>query len=632
VVKALLLALVALAIAAPAASAHATLEGTTPARGAVLKTEPEQVVFRFNEPVEGTFGAVRVFDAKGKRADDGHISHPNGDGPKIAVGLRSGLPHGAYTATYRVVSADGHPVSGGIVFDVGAAGAAPAQSVDVLLKGTKAGPQTAVAMGVAKAVGYLAIALALGGMIFLFAVWGPAVRAAGLPGAGAPFACRARRLLAVAAGLGATATAAGIVLEGATAAGTSFFGALDERIVRDVLHTHFGTMWAIRLGAWLLLGAGLATAALLRRAPATVTVAAPSTAALHAAAAVAVAGGAGGRTSFSDRAVVRGSAQAGGPPLPGASPARILPGGPASAIGLGIVGCALALTPALGGHAATQSPVALLVPADVVHVVGMSAWLGGLAFLLVAVPAATRTLAPADRTRLLAATLQRFSPLALASVLALAVTGTVQALLEVRNLDALTGTAFGRAVAIKAILLTLLIGLGAINRQRVVPALRRLAAGGEAPGDAGRLLRRTLRAEVALVFVVLAVTGALTGYAPPTAATAASAGPVSVTQRMGPLDLQMTMDPARVGPNAVHMYLFKASDGAPFTGTKELTVKASLPSRNIGPLDLTLHRAGPGHYVADAVTLSPGGDWKLSVADRVSDFDEYTTTVKATVR
>ena len=65
--RALLLALVALAIAAPAASAHATLEATTPSRGAAVKAEPAQVVFRFNEPVEGTFGAVRVFDAKGVR-------------------------------------------------------------------------------------------------------------------------------------------------------------------------------------------------------------------------------------------------------------------------------------------------------------------------------------------------------------------------------------------------------------------------------------------------------------------------------------------------------------------------------------------------------------------------------------
>jgi copper transport protein len=128
------------------------------------------------------------------------------------------------------------------------------------------------------------------------------------------------------------------------------------------------------------------------------------------------------------------------------------------------------------------------------------------------------------------------------------------------------------------------------------------------------------------------VTGALTGYAPPTAATAAASGPVTVTQRMGPLDVQMTLDPARVGPNAVHMYLFNASDGAAFTGTKELKVTASLPALGIGPLDLKLHRAGPGHYVADAVTLSPAGTWKLAVTDRVSEFDEYATTIKATVR
>lgn len=624
-VRAFLLALAALAVAAPAASAHATLEGTTPARGAALKAQPRQVVFRFDEPVEGTFGAVRVFDSRGARVDDGRVFHPGGVGAKVAVDLRGKLAHGAYTATYRVISADGHPVSGGIVFDVGPAGAAPTKSVADLLQGAKSGPQTSVAMATVKALGYLAIALALGGMIFLALVWGPALRAAGLPAAAAPFARRAGRLLGVATAVGAVTTAAGIVLEGAEAAGTSFWGALDGRVVGDVLQTHFGAMWTLRLGAWLLLGAGLGVAA-LRRVP--VALAVPSPTPLRPAVAVA-GGGAGG--SRSPRAGVRGSAQAGGLPLPGASAVRLLPGGPALAIGFGIVGCALALTPALAGHASSQSPRAVLFPADVIHVVGMSAWLGGLAYLLLAVPAATRALAPADRTRLLAATLRRFSPLALGCVLALAASGTVQALIEVRSLDALTGTAFGRAVLIKAIVLTLLIGLGAVNRQRVVPALRVLAAGGAAPGDAGRLLRRTLRAEVALIAVVLAVTGALTGYPPPTAATASS-GPVSVTQRMGPLELQATVDPARIGPNQVHMYVFDAKTGAPFTGTKEITAKASLPSRGIAGLPLTLHRAGPGHYVADAVTLSPAGDWRIAVTDRVSDFDEYTTTVKATVR
>jgi copper transport protein len=455
------------------------------------------------------------------------------------------------------------------------------------------------------------------------------------PAAAAPFASRAGRLLALAAVLGAASTAAGIVLEGATAAGTSFWGALNESVVRGVLETHFGVMWAIRLAAWLLLGACLAVV-MLRRSPlaadSPAVVAAPVS--LRPEVALVGAGAPGGA----------GAGRVPELPEPPASTrtareaaardhdrGAALPGGPVALIVLGLIALGLAVTPALAGHARTQSPVALLVPADIVHVVAMSAWLGGLAFLIAAVPAATRTLEPADRTRLLSATLSRFSPLALASVLALAATGTVQAIIEIGTLDALTGTAFGRAVLIKAVLLLVLIGFGAVNRRRVVPRLRRLAAGGAAPGGAGRLLRRTLRAEVALIVAVLAVTGALTGYAPATADTA-NAGPFSASRKMGPLDLELTLDPARVGPNALHLYVFRSRDGAAFTGTKELRVKASLPSRGIGPLDLTVHRAGPGHYVADAVTLSPGGEWSINVTDRVSDFDEYTTSVKAPVR
>jgi copper transport protein len=607
VVRALLIALAALAIGAPAAQAHATLQASSPQRGAALTEAPRQVVLTFDEPVEGSFGSVRVFDARARRVDDGHVVHPGGAGTRIAVGIEPGLADGSYTATYRVVSADGHPVSGGLLFTVGAAGAAPGESVSELIDAAEAGPVTGVALGAVKAAGYLAIALALGGLLFIALVWGPAARAASVePGARAGFARRARRMLTAAVALGATSTAAGIVLEGATVAGTSFWGALNGAVLGGVIGTRFGEMWAVRLGIWLLLGGGLAVAA-LRRVAVPALAPQPRTA-------VVTAGGGGG-------APARGPGRAA--PTTGGGP-----GTPATAA-LVVAGCGLALTPALSGHARSQSPAALLVPADVIHVVAMSAWLGGLAFLLAAVPAATRGLAPAERTRLLAATLARFSPLALVSVLALAATGTLQAIFEVRTLSALTGTAFGRAVLIKALLLLALIALGAVNRRRVVPALRRLAAGGAAPGDAGRLLRRTLRAEVGLIVAVLAVTGALTGYPPP---TAEATGPVSVSRQMGPLDLELTVDPARVGANQVHLYLFRSADGTPFTGTKELRVRATLPERGIGPIELSVRQAGPGHYVAPAAMLSPAGDWELVVADRVSDFDEYTTTVKARVR
>ncbi len=219
--------------------------------------------------------------------------------------------------------------------------------------------------------------------------------------------------------------------------------------------------------------------------------------------------------------------------------------------------------------------------------------------------------------------------MALACVAALLATGVTQALIDMGGLSPLLNTAFGRAVLIKFVLLMALIGLGAVNRQRVVPALRRLAGTGEAPGGAGRLLRRTLRAEVALVVVVLGVTSALVSYAPP---KSAASGPFSVTKRMGPIELQTTIDPARVGANQLHVYLFDARSGAPYTKTKELTVKASLPSKGIGPLQATMSHAGPGHYVANTLQLVPGGEWKLDVTDRVSDFDEYTTTLKVPIR
>ena len=131
------------------------------------------------------------------------------------------------------------------------------------------------------------------------------------------------------------------------------------------------------------------------------------------------------------------------------------------------------------------------------------------------------------------------------------------------------------------------------------------------------------------MLVVLGLTAALVSYAPP---SALSAGPYSHTERTGPLEIEMTVDPARAGINAMHFYVFAARDGAPFAGTKELTVEARLPAKGIGPLRAELHRAGPGHYVADAMTLAPAGRWRVTVTDRVSDFDEHTATFTVPVR
>src|ERR1700761_1919630 len=158
-----------------AASAHARLEGTEPPQGAVVKTEPGAVIFEFDEPVEGNFGAVRVYDAAGERVDEGDAFHPNGEGPRLGVHLKPGLPDGSYTATYHVVSQDGHIVSSGYVFSIGKAGKAPTQTVGELIGGSGNGKVTEVAYGLARGVEYTAIAVAVGGVASPFFCWRPAL-------------------------------------------------------------------------------------------------------------------------------------------------------------------------------------------------------------------------------------------------------------------------------------------------------------------------------------------------------------------------------------------------------------------------------------------------------------------------
>ena len=179
------------------------------------------------------------------------------------------------------------------------------------------------------------------------------------------------------------------------------------------------------------------------------------------------------------------------------------------------VAACLVFTPALSGHASIQSPVWVFFPSDVAHVLAASIWVGGVACLVLALPAAVRAAEPAARTGMLVEVLARFSPVALGAVGVIAVTGVVQAFIEIRTVNALTHTTYGELVLLKIGLLGLLVGLGAINRERVIPTLRRLSGAGSPAGETGVLLRRTTRGELAAMACVFAVTAALVAYVPP---------------------------------------------------------------------------------------------------------------------
>ncbi len=110
------IALLLAACFADEASAHASLVFTDPRDGAVLAQSPKAVQLRFNENV--TAGAVNLIDASGKQRADAVVDAKD---EAINVTLPADLPKGTQIVSYRVISADGHPVAGAITFSIGEA-------------------------------------------------------------------------------------------------------------------------------------------------------------------------------------------------------------------------------------------------------------------------------------------------------------------------------------------------------------------------------------------------------------------------------------------------------------------------------------------------------------------------------
>ena len=100
------------------ASAHAALLGTTPADQEAVDTDPGLVTATFSERVSVDVGGLSVRDTDGQRVDQGESTIDDA-GTTVSVGLQPGLPDGIYVVTYRVLSADGHPVSGAWNFGIG---------------------------------------------------------------------------------------------------------------------------------------------------------------------------------------------------------------------------------------------------------------------------------------------------------------------------------------------------------------------------------------------------------------------------------------------------------------------------------------------------------------------------------
>jgi copper transport protein len=318
----------------------------------------------------------------------------------------------------------------------------------------------------------------------------------------------------------------------------------------------------------------------------------------------------------------------------------------------GVLSVALLLTPGLAGHAATQDLVPLAMVSDVVHLLAVSLWLGGLALLATAV-------LPRRLADELSVVVPRFSRMAFAAVVVILVTGTFQGWREVRSTAALTDTTYGRLLIVKVLLFGLLVALGGLSRRFVqaryrVPARpartspspaasvsgpsagfrfgARLSFGpGAATADPDAetvaQLRRTVGAETVIAVVVLAVTALLVNAQP---ARSALAQPFSTEMRSDLVWVDVTVDPAKAGPAALHFYTLSPKGTA--QEVQDLTASLTLPSNDVGPLTVPVQRAGPGHFSAYNFNIPLRGEWKLQVKALLSDIDEATVSTTIPVK
>ncbi len=187
----LIVVLATLAGTAQRAHAHAQLVRSMPDEGAVVAAPPPVLALHFNEPVRPA--TVRLLGPDGAALD----AAIRGSGVLVEVVPAAPLAQGAHLLSYRVVSADGHPVAGAVSFAVGARSDSPVAT-------SGAGTIWIAAVVVARALAYGGLLFGIGGAAAV--AWlGPAA-----PSSTGP----ARRVARLALVAGALGYAGGLLLLG----------------------------------------------------------------------------------------------------------------------------------------------------------------------------------------------------------------------------------------------------------------------------------------------------------------------------------------------------------------------------------------------------------------------------------
>lgn len=259
-------------------------------------------------------------------------------------------------------------------------------------------------------------------------------------------------------------------------------------------------------------------------------------------------------------------------------------------------GAAMAVR-ASGGHAGSTLLEGTL---QTLHFAAVGAWVGGLAWLVVAV----RRGAEPERVR-------RYSTIAAIGLGLIVLTGFLRASNELGGVTwwlHVFATGYGTALFVKLAIVALLVSLGAVNRYRNV---RHYEERGQAP------LLHTVGGELILAAGVLVATAIMTGLAPQGPVTAAAkprSQPLVVTGSdfATTTKVRLQIAPGTVGANAFEAQVTDYDTGEA-VDARRVSLSFSLPDRPEVDSTLELERGQDGTWRAGGTTLALDGTWDVTV-------------------
>ena len=440
--------------------AHAHLRRSEPTAHERLIATPASIRLWFTERPELSFTQVHLRASDSSEVTLGNPIRMSDDPMGISLAITSPLVPGTYTVFWRTAAADGHATSGSFSFDVLSGAAAAARPVDTIPRpgtghalihadSTAERLPSLNASAATRWLEFMAMLAVVGAVVFRLVVLPRATRS--MAGAltedvRAEVAASARRLAQSALVLLLLTALSRLHAEARAVLGP------ERQLDGGALRTLLGTSWGI---GWSIGAAGIVLAAigfmLVRRA-------------------------------------------------------RAESGWLVAALGA----AAIAVAPALTGHASTTQPVGVSIVLDIGHVVAASAWLGTLLTLLFAALPLVRGRLGGREVRpgpVVAALVRAFHPVALFCAAVVIATGLAAAWMRLPTLASLVDSTYGRVLLLKLAFVATVVVLGALNWRRMLPRL----------GDDHAALRltRTAGAELTIAALVLAATAVLVSTSPP---------------------------------------------------------------------------------------------------------------------